>query len=158
MKRKSHCNNILCWWFLPGASFSSRTCQVLGHGWIITTHRFQWYVIAHPCLISMLKIMVRTTNFIPLFHVDGGTCAYVSSTSSHHQMETFSALLAICAGNSSVPGEFPTQRPVTRSFDVLVCARIKGWVNSREAGDLRRHRAHYDVIVMHFWLSCSLIS
>ena len=33
-----------------------------------------------------------------------------------HQMETFSALLAICAGNSPVPGEFPTQRPVTRSF------------------------------------------
>ena len=28
-----------------------------------------------------------------------------------HQMETFSALLAICAGNSLVPGEFPTQRP-----------------------------------------------
>ena len=36
----------------------------------------------------------------------------------HHQMETFSALLAICAGNSPVHGEFPTQRPVTRSFDV----------------------------------------
>ena len=35
-----------------------------------------------------------------------------------HQMETFSALLAICAGNSPVTGEFPTQRPVTRSFDV----------------------------------------
>ena len=36
-----------------------------------------------------------------------------------HQMETFSALLAICAGNSPVPGEFPTQSPVTRSFDVF---------------------------------------
>ena len=36
-----------------------------------------------------------------------------------HQMETFSALLAICAGNSPVPGEFPAQRPVTRSFDVF---------------------------------------
>ena len=36
-----------------------------------------------------------------------------------HQMETFSALLAICAGNSPVPGEFPTQRPATRSFDVF---------------------------------------
>ena len=35
-----------------------------------------------------------------------------------HQMETFSALLAIFAGNSPVPGEFHTQRPVTRSFDV----------------------------------------
>ena len=34
-------------------------------------------------------------------------------------METFSALLAICAGNSPVPGEFPTQRPVTRGFDVF---------------------------------------
>ena len=32
-------------------------------------------------------------------------------------METFSALLAICAMNSPVPGEFPAQRPVTRSFD-----------------------------------------
>ena len=36
-----------------------------------------------------------------------------------HQMETFSALLAICAGNSPVPGEFPTQRPATRSFDAF---------------------------------------
>ena len=34
-------------------------------------------------------------------------------------METFSALLAICAGNSPVPGEFPTQRPVARNFDVF---------------------------------------
>ena len=30
----------------------------------------------------------------------------------------------------------------------FICARIKGWVNNREAGDLRRHLAHYDVIVM----------
>ena len=36
-----------------------------------------------------------------------------------HQMETFSALLAICAGNSPGTGEFPAQRPVTRSFHVF---------------------------------------
>ena len=36
-----------------------------------------------------------------------------------HQMETFSALLTICAGNSPVPGEFPAQRPMTRRFDVF---------------------------------------
>ena len=50
-------------------------------------------------------------------------------------METFSALLAICAGNSPVPGEFPTQRPVTRSFDVYfdlhlnkrLCKQSWGW-------------------------------
>ena len=34
-------------------------------------------------------------------------------------METFSALLAICAGNSPATGEFPAQKPVTRSFDVF---------------------------------------
>ena len=40
------------------------------------------------------------------------------STWWHHQMETF-ALLAVCAGNSSVTGEFSSQKPVTRSFDVF---------------------------------------
>ena len=41
-----------------------------------------------------------------------------------HQMETISTLLAICAGNSPVPGEFPAQRPVTRSFDVFFDLRL----------------------------------
>ena len=41
-----------------------------------------------------------------------------------HQMETFSALLAISAGNSPVTGEFLTQRPVTRSFDVFFDLRL----------------------------------
>ena len=39
-------------------------------------------------------------------------------------METFSALLAICAGNSPVTGEFPAQRPVTRSFRVFFDLRL----------------------------------
>ena len=34
----------------------------------------------------------------------------------------------------------------------LICTRINGWVNNREAGDLRRYRAHYDVIVMYIQL------
>ena len=64
-------------------------------------------------------------------------------------METFSALLAFCAGNSPGTGEFPTQRPVTRSFDVFFdLRRINGWVNKCKAGDLRRIRSHHDVTVM----------
>ena len=38
----------------------------------------------------------------------------------------------------------------------LICARINGWVNNREAGDLRRHRTHYDVTVMDFTSPCEL--
>ena len=64
-----------------------------------------------------------------------------------HQMEIFSALLAICAGNSPVPGEFPAQRPVTRSFDVFFdLRRIKrlnkqswGWWFETLSHPLRRH-------------------
>ena len=64
-------------------------------------------------------------------------------------METFSVLLALCAGNSPNTDEFLSQRPVTQSFDVfLICAWTNAWVNNRDAGGLRRHRAHYTAIVM----------
>ena len=49
-------------------------------------------------------------------------------------METFSALLAICAGNSPVPGEFPTQRPVTRSFDVFFDLRLNKRLSKQSWG------------------------
>ena len=65
-------------------------------------------------------------------------------------MERFSALLALCAGNSPVTGEFPSEGPVTRSFDVLFDLRLNKRVNNVKDGDLRRHHAHYDVIVMNF--------
>ena len=64
-------------------------------------------------------------------------------------METFSALLAFCAGNSPITGEFAAQRPVTRGFDVFFdCTWTNSWANNGDTSDLRRHRTHYDVIVM----------
>ena len=51
-----------------------------------------------------------------------------------HQMETFSALLAICAGNSPVTGEVPAQRPVTRSFDVFFDLRLNKPLNKQSWG------------------------
>ena len=66
-----------------------------------------------------------------------------------HQMETFSALLAICAGNSPVSGEFPAKGQWRGALMfTLICARMNVWVNTHDAGDYRRHHAHYDVIVM----------
>ena len=72
-------------------------------------------------------------------------------------METFSALLAICAGNSPVPGEFPAQRPVTRNFDVFFDLRLTkrlseqswGWWIETPSRPLRRHRN-----VMNLQLTC----
>ena len=51
-----------------------------------------------------------------------------------HQMETFSMLLAICAGNSPVTGESPTQRPVTRIFDVYFDLRLNKWLSKQSWG------------------------
>ena len=64
-----------------------------------------------------------------------------------HQMEPFSALPAIYAGNSPVTGEFPTQRPVTRIFDAFFGLRLNkrlrkqswGWWFETPSRQLWRH-------------------
>ena len=63
-------------------------------------------------------------------------------------METFSALLALCAGNSPVTVEFPTQRTVARIFDSIFDLCLNERL-SKQSGDLRRNRVHYDVTVMN---------
>ena len=69
-----------------------------------------------------------------------------TSTWWRHQMETSPRYWTFVW---EFTGEFPSQRPVTRSFDVsLIRTGINAWVNNREPDDLIRHRAHYDVILM----------
>ena len=77
-----------------------------------------WNVWMIPGLITAYPIV-----FWDIFH-----------TWWHHQMETFSALLVICAGNSPVPGEFPTQRSVTRSFDVFFDLRLNKGLSKQSWG------------------------
>ena len=84
-----------------------------------------------------------------------------------HQMETFSALLAICAENSPVTGEFHTQRPVTRSFDVFfdLCPNERlskqswGWWFGTLSSPLWRHRNVTKVdLNMTFYNGCNYLS
>ena len=64
-----------------------------------------------------------------------------------HQMEIFYGLLALCAGNSPVTGDFSAQRPVTRSFDVFFDLRLIkrsgkqswGWCTETSSRPLWRH-------------------
>ena len=72
-----------------------------------------------------------------------------------HQIETFSALLAICARNSPVTGKFPAQRPVTRSFDVFFDLRLNkrlskqwwGWWFETQSHPLWRHCDGWRIVV-----------
>ena len=70
-----------------------------------------------------------------------------------HQMETFSALLAICAGNSPVTGEFPAQKASDAKLWCFLWFGPEKRLSKQpcETGDLRRHLAHYDVTVMWNW-------
>ena len=89
---------------------------------------------------------------------------HITGTWWRHQMEIFSALLAICAGNSPVTGEFPTQRPVTRSFDVYFDLRPNerlskqwwGWWFETLSRSLWRHRNEikWNVDCVHFPRLC----
>ena len=81
----------------------------------------------------------------------------LTTTWWRHQMEAFAALLAPCTGNSPVNGEFPSQRPVTRNFDVFFELRLNKRLSKQSWGWwLWHHRAHYDVIVMAQHLTMQL--
>ena len=102
--------------------------------------------------LAPLQIIVSLMNAICLER--NGTISvprwYPVVTWWRHQMEKKSALLAICAGNSPVPVNSPHKGQWRGALMFsLICAWINGWVNNREAGDLRRYHAHYDVIVMN---------
>ena len=112
---------------------------------------YQKSIIKSSCLCEGVNVGLRPTHVatflnglnIPAFHHS------TMQTWWRHQMETFFAWLALCAGNSPVAGEVPSHRPVARSFDVfLICVWTNDWVNNRYASDLRHHLAHYDVTVM----------
>ena len=83
-------------------------------------------------------------------------CAHEMLPWWRHQMETFSAWMVLCAGNSPVPGEFPAQRPVARSFNVFfdLCLNKRlskqswGWWFDALSHPLWRHRNAYGICVL----------
>ena len=66
-----------------------------------------------------------------------------------HQLETFPRYWPFVRGIHWSPVNSPHKGQWRGALMFsLICAWINGWVNNREAGDLRRHLAHYDVTVM----------
>ena len=107
-----------------------RQCQWIGKDWRVSyfpstafVNNSLRYTVLHVCVgirvgIEEAGIHMILSRYVPCLDRSN------PSTWWRHQIETFSALLAICAENSPVPGEFTAQRPVTRSFDVSFDLRL----------------------------------
>ena len=65
-----------------------------------------------------------------------------------HQMETISTLLALCVGNSQVTGEFPSQGPVTWSFDVFFDLHQNKWLSKQSC------RRWFEMPSCSLWCHC----
>ena len=125
------------------------------------THYFGWsFVLAWICIAlcflhtwvwlskaqDMPEISPRLTSDRRFKAVHKQHLLVVDDWWWRHQMETFSALLAICAGDSPVTGEFPSQRPVTPSFDGFfhrlnkrLSTQSRGWWFETPLRSLWRH-------------------
>ena len=94
------------------------------------------------CFESLIKsrsvsneIVLNTWLAIQVISINLGAITRPLKPWWRHQMETVSALLSFCAGNSPVTGELPTQRLVTQSFDVFFDLQLKP-----QLGKQRRRR------------------
>ena len=99
-----------------------------------------WNFVMMECFLQFCQFDLFRKPFVM-------TDGIISTTLWGYQMETFSALLAICAGNSLVTGEFPAQRPVMLSFDVFfdlclnkrLSKQLWGWWFKMPSHPLWRH-------------------
>ena len=108
-----------------------------------------WFISSYVALISQWLLHCLGLSLIrKCYVIIYARWQLYSKPRWRHQMETFSVLLALCAGNSSVTGKF--QRREALMFS-LICIWIKGWVTDSKAGELRLHRAHYDVTIMLYF-------
>ena len=71
------------------------------------------------CSMSRCTFPCGRREWFGLGNTDGFLWPIVSLTMMTSSNGIFTALLALCEGNSPVTGEFPSQRPVTRSFDAF---------------------------------------
>ena len=108
---------------------------------------------SHPLWCANRYYDWDTSNSIGLYSLNHRRSRTNTSCATwwRQQMETISASLALCVGNSPVAGEFPSQRPVTRSFDGFFYLRLNKRLNYYSAGYWRRHHAPHDGSVINIW-------
>ena len=108
----------------------------------------KWSVVKYICCWTE-DVHIQTTGYNAGYILANVIHSVVAHRYSRwrHQWETFSALLALCAWNSPVIGEFPAQGPVTRSFNIFfdLCLNKQlskkswGWWFETQLHSLWRH-------------------
>ena len=104
-----------------------------------------WLMVANNLELIIIRSCLRHSH--PIGHIS------MMTTSNG----IFFASLTLRVGNSPVNSPHTGQLRVAMIFS-LICAWINGWANHRDAGDLRRHRAQYDVTVIFLAITTGLIS
>ena len=112
--------------------FHSQTSMVallkFGNGLMVSSHTLRKYLYM---LVLSLNHVSKNGPRRPPECKDG---VVIPWSWWRHQMGIFSALLALCVGNSPVNGEFPAQRPVTGSFDVFFDLRLNKRLSKQSWG------------------------
>ena len=109
-----------------------------------------------PCLSLSLTLLIApsflTTSYISDRHTSMPAQSNLSLQDNHHddvKWNYFPRYWPFVRGIHRSPVNSPDKGQWRGALVLsLICVWINDWVNNREAGDLRRYRAHYDVIVM----------
>ena len=112
---------------------------------ILMLRQISTQAISVRCMVLYIHVPISFHHWRWIFQLRPGPCQHLAWL--RHHMESFSALLALCAGNWPVTGEFPSQRPVTWSsdvfFDLCLNKRLSkqswGWWFETPSRPLRRH-------------------
>ena len=125
------------------------------------------WLIPYPSVVIVWSIMI----IFALYHCldEMATCLVDNSHSrwdpidcrpsaviSSHDWHLWTSMMTSSNGNILRP---PVKSPHKGQWRgalmfSLICVQINAWENNREAGDLRRYHAHYDVIVMSRQNNC----
>ena len=119
---------------------SDESCLITGRGNLLFTVGVQ-----RKTLLAVGPLKVQCIHRI--LHA---TCISLWFGTEEFRLRMTSSYRNIFRVTGPLCEEFPSQRPWRGAVMFsLICAWINGWVNNPEAGDLRCHRGHYDVIVMY---------
>ena len=136
--------------FLGNLCFDSKMTIPCHMNWIfITESSFISFIRRHSKVTIFAEINVVWEDLSSWKNISRDFMACLGFSSwRRHEMETFSALLALCAGNSPVPGEFPIQRPVTQSFNVFYDLHLNKRLSKQSWG------WWFETLSRPFWRHC----